>query len=490
MMLGIGISTTLISMSLLYNEFAYCPKEKGRPGEKIEKENSGETVCFRNLVTSGEINIFLSSTNYHLDRGIDAFKSKDYQKAIKLFEQANNADFSDPISRIFWQNAKAHVRDKSLKSKGSKSTIIKLAVVTSVDYYEKAATDVLRGVFDAQYKFNTEQEKDDDKPLIEIVIANDENEPIAAKKTAQTLIKNEEIMGIIGHHSSESTDAAQKIYEPEKIPVISSTSSSSNIKGEQFFRTVKGTDEAAKKYAEHIRNELKSSKIVIFHVKGSEYSENLTKNFEKEFNRLGETIVDKINIGSDFNIEAKINEINEKKEVDTVLIFTSVRTNSVAIEISKQIQKSNVNNLTKIQVLGNMALSEQETITKGGNYIDGIEVVRPCLSLESDYMKESEEKWTQKKAKINWRHATSYDAAQAFIKAIKMVDKSDSVQSKEINRKNILSQLRSPSFSVAGKDTSSGLELKWGKGEDHSNENAKYCLAKIKNGKFEGMDKF
>jgi ABC-type branched-subunit amino acid transport system substrate-binding protein len=230
--------------------------------------------------------------------------------------------------------------------------------------------------------------------------------------------------------------------------------------------------------------------VIVFYVKGSKYSEHLTEDFEEEFNRLGETIIDKINISSNFNTEAKIKEITAKKEVDTVLIFTSVRTNSVAIEISKEIQKNNRNNLTKIQVLGNMALSEQETITKGGDYIDGIEVVRPCLSLESDYMKESEEKWTQNKAKINWRHATSYDAAQAFIQAIKMVNKSDSMQSKEINKRNILSQLKAPSFSVAGEDTASGLELKWSKGKDHSNENAKYCLAKIKNGKFEDIDKF
>jgi ABC-type branched-subunit amino acid transport system substrate-binding protein len=173
-----------------------------------------------------------------------------------------------------------------------------------------------------------------------------------------------------------------------------------------------------------------------------------------------------------------------------VLIFTSVRTNSVAIEITKAIQDKNTNDSTKIQVLGNMALSEQETIAKGGNYIDGLEVVKPCLSLKSDYMKKAAEEWTQKKAEINWRHATSYDAAQAFIQAIKMINESDSVQSKEINRKNILSQLKSSSFSVAGKDTSSGLELKWGKGEDHPNENAKYCLAKIKDGKFEDTDKF
>lgn len=514
MMLGVGIAATMINSALLYDDFAYCPAEKGRPGKKIKKENPEETVCFRNLITSGEIGIFLSSTNHHLSKGIEAFRKEnnkreikkgkylvaqifqrikltekeDYSEAITLFEQAVNADYSDPVPRIFLQNAKARTRSVKMESRGGKSTIIKLAVVTSIDYYEKAANDILRGVFDAQEKFNESQ--GDDKPLIEIVIANDENEPIAAKTTAQILIENEEVIGVIGHHSSESTKAAQEIYRPKNMPIISSTSSSSKITGEQFFRTVKGTDEAAKKYADHITKKLKINNVAVFYAGGSTYSKDLTSDFKEEFDRPGAEIVDQINIESGFDAKAKIKEIKKEKKSNVILLFTSVKTNSIAIEISKAVYDSNKDNSTKIQILGNMALSEQETIAKGGNYVDGIEVIRPCLLEESGYIKEAFKKWTQNKIAINWRHATSYDAAQAFIQAIKMIDKSDSVQSKEVNRKNILSQLKSTLFSVPGKDTSSEFELKWGSGEDHSNKNAKYCLAKIENGKFRNIDKF
>jgi hypothetical protein len=61
--------TTILSYFLLYDDFAYCPIEKGRPGKKIKKENPEKIVCFRNLITSGEVSVFFSSTNHHLDQG-------------------------------------------------------------------------------------------------------------------------------------------------------------------------------------------------------------------------------------------------------------------------------------------------------------------------------------------------------------------------------------------------------------------------------------
>jgi tetratricopeptide (TPR) repeat protein len=188
MALGIGTIATLVSKSLLYNQYAYCPEKKGRPGTKIED------TCFRQLKTSGDVGVFLSSTNFYLDKGTDAFKKNDFAKAIKLFEQAVDSDRSDPIPRIFLNNARARLRNKPP---------LKLAVVTSIDYYETAAKDVLRGAADAQNEFYKNTAETD--PLIELVIANDENKEKAAKKVAQELVNDRDILGIIGHHSSEST---------------------------------------------------------------------------------------------------------------------------------------------------------------------------------------------------------------------------------------------------------------------------------------------
>jgi ABC-type branched-subunit amino acid transport system substrate-binding protein len=422
----------------------------------------GDDICFRNLITSGNISVFLSSTNFHLAKGIEAFKLKHYQEATILFNQAVEADRSDPVPKIFLNNAKAELRGKPLK----------LAVVSSVDYYETAAREVLRGVADAQQDFN---EKQGNKArLMEIVIANDENEPAAATKVAQELVSDPNIFGIIGHHSSESTKAAQLIYKKEKIALISPTSSSSKLEGYQFFRTVGDTKRSAKKYADYVRKKLKLNKIFVFYINNSEYSENLMKDFGDSFSEKGGQKLDKSNTVdislSNFNIDKSIQEILNSHVSKAALIISNVKSNSIAIAINRK--NASLLPKYKLQLLGAMSLSEEETLQRGGEAVEGMVLVRPCLLLEFEYMKNSAKSWLQKE--IGWRTATSFDAAQAFAKAIRL--------SKPLSREEILHQLNSPSFSLS-KDETSRFGLKWDF-LDRSNANRQYCIVKIKNKKF------
>ncbi len=509
--IGIG---TAISHHFLYQEFAYCPTEKGRPGKKIEKEKTEktekteETVCFRDLITSGEVGIFLSSTNYHLEKGIEAFKKEnkkkeikkgdyikairqgdyakaieilqqaihikadekeDYKTAIRLFEQAINGDRSDPVPLIFLNNARARQRYQDLKIEP-----LKLAVVASIDYYEEAAKEVLRGVADAQDQFNESRKAIGNKtPLLEIVIANDENEKPAAKQVARTLVRDGRILGVVGHHASESTIAAQEIYndtkEGGKIAVISPSSSSSKLTGENFFRTVGDTKKAAKKYVDYIKKISHSNKAnaIVFYTKGSDYSQVLLEDFKKQ----GGQAIEEIDIKSILDIAKKIQNIVDLKKTKNLLILTSVSTNSVAIEIARANARLPIDK--KLNLLGAMSLSEQETITKGGDYVNGMYLVRPCIKSKSTYMTETSQKWSQQND--SWRNTTSYDATKAFIKAIE--------QSKIVTRKEILNQLNSSSFSLKEEETS-GFGLSWWDQSDRSNKNRNYCDVKIKNNKF------
>lgn len=460
--LGVSIiALTAIPISnYLYQKFAFCPIERGRPGERV-----GD-VCFRNLKTSGDVGVFLSNTNFLLEKGSKAFKNEDYSNAIKLFEEAVDSDPNDPTPQIFLNNARARQRSKSLK----------LAVVTAVDYYETAAREVLRGAADAQDKFNKSQ--GDQAPLIELVIANDENEPEAARKIAQELVDNPSILGIIGHNSSESTVAAQRIYEKAKIAVVSPTSSSSNLGGEHFFRTVGGTKKSAERYSDYIRNILKFDKIVVFYKKGSEYSESLNNEFSDIFSKVGTVFkpTDGSNdIGSDnFRIE-KFNNFAATNKVKAALIISSVNTNSITIAINRENDRLSSKN-QKLQLFGAMSFSERETIDKGGKAVEGMILVRPCLSPQAKYMKEAAQRWNQQE--INWRTATSYDAIQAFVKALRL--------SKTKTREDVLRQLQSPSFSLSIEETS-GFGLKWDL-SDRSNANRKYCVFQIKAGKFVDID--
>ncbi len=438
----------------LDEQYAYCPREKGRPGEKV-----GKDICFRNLVTSGNFSVFLSSTNFHLTKGVEAFKQRDYQKAKILFNQAVEADRSDPVPKIFLNNTNAELQGEPLK----------LAVVSSVDYYETTAREVLRGVADAQQNFNENPENK--ARLIEIVIANDENEPAAATKVAQELSSDPNILGIIGHHSSESTKAAQTIYVKEKIAVISPTSSSSKLKGDQFFRTIGDTKKAAEKYADYIRKDMRLDKMFILYMKSSEYSEILMEDFKSSFSKKGGKKLDKNNIvdlsSSSFNIDKTIQQMNSRS-IKAVLLISNVKSNSIAIAISRK--NASLSPKHKLQLLGAMSLSEEETLRRGGEAVEGMILVRPCLLPQFKYMKDAAKRWLQNET--SWRTATSYDAAQAFAKAI--------ILSKKVSRENILEQLQSPSFLLKIEETS-GFGLKW---VDHSNTDRKYCIVQIKKNKF------
>jgi ABC-type branched-subunit amino acid transport system substrate-binding protein len=470
--LSIGIAATLLSRSLLYNEFAYCPTEKGRPGKKIED------TCFRPLKTSGDVGVFLSSTNFHLDRGINAFKKKDYKKAISLFDQAIEGDRTDPIPRIFRNNAKARLRKKQP---------LKLAVATSIDYYETAAKDVLRGVADAQDGFNNSVKNSD--PFLEIVIANDENNVKAAKEVAQELIKDTAILGIIGHHASESTIAAQEIYKQNEIAVISPTSSSSKLdEGNNFFRTVGGTKKSAELYANYIKKKLeilKLDSITIFYVSESDYSEVLKEDIKTSFLDKKSKHTKQVDLASD--------KLNVKEEIDrafnngdkALLIISNVKTNSVAIAIAIATSKKNIERPEKLKMrlISAMSLSEQETIEKGGDAVEGMTLARPCIAPISKSATEIMKKW-QLKNEINWRHSSSNDATQAFIQAIR--------QSEQVTRKKILSKLSesklgSLSFHL-DKNETAGFGLDWDK-SDRSNVHQEYCVVNIKKGKFEEVAK-
>jgi ABC-type branched-subunit amino acid transport system substrate-binding protein len=444
----------------LYDQYAYCPIEKGRPGEKV-----GKDVCFRDLITSGEKNVFLSSTNFHLEKGIKAFKNGKYDEAKLLFKQAMDSGQSDPIPKIFLNNTNA----RNARRYGKSS--LRLAVVASIDYYEIAAKEVLRGVAEAQDEFNNKPENQ--SQLLEIVIANDENQPEAARKVAQELV-NSDVLGVIGHHSSESTIAAQKIYQQKNMPIISPTSSSSEIKGNQFFRTVGNTKEAAKKYALYIRKSLEISKTVVFYKTPSKYSEVLMRDFTDEYLKQGGTVLKKVDIGTDtFNIESEVKKVLENLNIKSVLIMSDVQTNSIALAINK------VNTLLpssqRLQLFGAMSLSENETLEKGGKNTEGMILVRPCLLLAlKPKHKSQDNEHKNEQIRIDWRSASSYDATQAFAEAIKL-------SKKKISRKEILRQLQKHEFFLA-KEKTSGFGLKWN--SEHSNANRKYCVVQIKNNKF------
>ncbi|MFM6081467.1 MAG: ABC transporter substrate-binding protein, partial [Dolichospermum sp.] len=150
-----------------------------------------------------------------------AFQKGDYKQAAKFFKKAIEANKNDPEVVIYYNNALA-------RQAGSPLT---LAVVV------RSAEGVLRGVAQAQEQFN--RNKGLTGRLLEIVNANDNNDPKQAQQIAQQLVKYDSILGVIGHNSSDTTKEALPEYEKAKLAVISPASTSILLlQNPVFFRVV------------------------------------------------------------------------------------------------------------------------------------------------------------------------------------------------------------------------------------------------------------
>ena len=459
-----GVVVGLIGAFSWYQyKYAFCPI-----GERIE----GSDKCVRNIKTSGEQSkIFIDDINFHLDKGSEYFKKGDYQKAKKFFYLAQEANRTDPIPQIYLNNTKAR-----LESQGKP---LKLAVVAGIDFYASTAKEIFRGVADSQDEFNKSGGKNG--RLLEIVIANDGNEPQISKKVAEKLVNESDILGIIGHHASESSEVAIPIYRGKKLAIVSPSSSSSKLKDDVFFRVIQTTTEAAKLYAKYIKNTLHSDSIAIFYDQKSVYSQSLQEDFIKAFQDLGGKV--DINNTSVFDreqtsptdIDVEINNIISN-QIKTVVLIPGVKTSSILRAFARASQeKTKELNIENLNLIFAMSVFEEPTLDIGGDAVEGASLATPCVNKTSLYMKGAIKRWQQKN--IYWRTMTGYDATQAFIEAINK-------SSNEPTRSEILKNLKTLTLPV---EKTSGYGLNWSKENDYlyqSNINSLYCMYKIENGQF------
>ncbi|OUL17420.1 hypothetical protein BV372_35065 [Nostoc sp. T09] len=419
--------TTLWLGFLWWKRDIYCPDGKDRI-------NSACLVLF----SSGNNKLF-SSNNFNpdLEKGNEAFNEKNYPEAIKFFEKAVDGAPNDPEPQIYLNNAQA-------RQKGSP---FKLAVVVPIENYTTDAQEVLRGVADAQTKFNNAEGLNG--RLLEIVIANDgNNQKVATETVAQRLADpNQKVLGVIGHNSSEASFGALPEYDKAGLAIVSPTSTSSKLKGRVFFRTVPSTKLVAKKLAEFTKNTLGLDKVVVFFDKSKEsiYSKSAKQDLEEELTKRKISIVRTVDLSDgNLNAPAEVERSVKQDQVRAAILLPGVQTTSVAISIARA--NSQLPQEQRLQLLGNTALYSPNTLKQGGSAIEGLTLAVPWFDDgTSSYAKEARQRW---KGQINWRTAAGYDAAQAFIKAL----------SKDATRETVLRNLRSVDLSP---NVTSGGRLKF-----------------------------
>jgi ABC-type branched-subunit amino acid transport system substrate-binding protein len=140
---------------------------------------------------------------------------------------------------------------------GQSRPIIKLAVVVPLLRQNgiRDSFEILRGISLAQHHANSQVKKQSQKsPYILVRIFNDgtnenteQSKGLMAQKVAESIIRdktsrssNHPLVGVIGHFSSGSTEAASKIYHIHNIPVISPTSTNRRESLNSYRYTLNG----------------------------------------------------------------------------------------------------------------------------------------------------------------------------------------------------------------------------------------------------------
>ncbi|MDF5711768.1 MAG: ABC transporter substrate-binding protein [Nostoc sp. S4] len=355
--------------------------------------------CVLNNISRGDRTLFFTIPNTYRDRGIAAFEEGNYLEAIQLFQQAITANHNDPEVRIYYNNAKA-------RAKGNPLT---LAVVVPADNALNIAQEMLRGVAQSQEQFNANGGFN--SRLLEVTIANDANNREQAKEIAQQLVNDKSILGVIGHNTSDVTQAALDIYKQADIPIISPTSGSNDLEGNVFFRVIASNAASSEKLAKYAINH-SLNKVVIFYNPKSEYSKSLRKEFTTNFKGQ---IISEIDLTDlKLNIEQELKK-SVSRQVQAVMLFSDVEHTATALDIAKV----NANNRLGLKLLGGTTLYNQKIFQDGGNAIKGLVIAVPWfyqLPQAKDFSKAANTLWG---GVVSWRTATSYDATQAFLKAIK-----------------------------------------------------------------------
>jgi branched-chain amino acid transport system substrate-binding protein len=346
---------------------------------------------------------------------ISADNNPDKQAAVKKFAAHNfieaQTKFTDSLEH-YPNDPEALIYYNNSLLVGESETIT-IGVSIPVGGNLDVAKEILRGVAQAQNEINQQGgiERDGIKTLLRVQIANDDNQPEIAQQVAANFVANPQIMGVVGHNSSDASIAAAPIYQKGGLVMISPTSTAREISqaGSYIFRTTPSTRVLADALAEYTVDKLHQQKIAVCADSTSPASQSFKDEFSLSLSESGgEVTPTSCNFaGANFNPD----EIPAKAIADAseaLLLIPSVDKINQALDVAR----ANQNRLT---ILGNDVMYTYETLKVGQSDIKGIVIPtawHPNATADPTYNQNAVKLWGMPG---NWRTATAYDATKALI---------------------------------------------------------------------------
>lgn len=383
---------------------------------------SGAPTALRDRFSDGGRLLFPQVSSAEKQMGIDAIAQKNYEQAIASFTQSLQINRNDPESLIYLNNSKIGAQQ---------SYAIAIAVPAAAS--PNPAQELLRGVAQAQDEIN--RAGGISGVPLKVIIVDDDNTPETAAQVARELVKNDSVIGVIGHFGSDATLAAAPIYQEAGLVMISPTSTSTKVSelGDAIFRTVPSDRFTASVLSNHLINVMGVKNAAVFFNATSDYSRSLKDEFTTALYGSGGSIIGEFDLAtSGFDAVAAFNQAEAQQA--EVLVFTS---NTPVIDQALQVIAVN---RKRLKLLGGDSLYNPKLLQVGGdNAVDMVVAVPWDLlaRLNSPFVRSSRSLWG---ADVNWRTAMAYDATQVFIKAL----------TQSPTRQGVKDALNASSFAVEG----------------------------------------
>ena len=261
---------------------------------------------------------------------------------------------------------------------------------------------------------------------VELFVVDNKSDRVESANAVQRLIDNDNVVAIIGTYGSSLAMAGGEVAEAAGIPVMGTSCTNPLVtEGKKFYFRACFIDPfqgaAAATYA---IDALSAKTAAILIDIGNDYSVGLAGFFERSFERLGGTIVSKMNyMTGDSDFTAQLTEIMSKNP-DFVFLPSYFAEGAIILKQARELGAT-------FPFMGGDAMDNPEIVTLGGSAVEGFLHTTfgydPSMENMSDVAKQFTDAWRkfQPDKDPNVNAALGYDSYLLIIDAIKRAGKAE-----------------------------------------------------------------
>ncbi len=357
--------------------------------------------------------------------GVDYLAAGQFEQAVTALTEARKADPGDPETLIYLNNARIGKREAH-----------HVAVVVPLNSPALAsALEVLRGVAQAQEELNRAGGVKG-VPL-KVVIADDGGDRNLARQIAETLANEPQILGVVGHGSSDTSLAAAQIYQTKGLVMVAPVSSAVQLSGfgSYIFRTMPSDKQTANALKDYMLQRLQKRRVMIFHNSNGRYSQSLKEEFKNALGYSGVNdaeVVGEVDLGRpDFDPDRALQQAIAAK-ADLFMIAPDGEVMDRAIRLVET-------NDRRFPIIAGDSFYNPKLLKFAKSKAAQMVLAVPVDLTGTPFKAAAQTMW-QQPSLSTWRTALAFDAAQALTTAV----------AEDPSRNGVRRALTNPSFSATG----------------------------------------